>query len=59
MIKDDSISLICPSPLGKLAPGNAEIDKIFKDMWVEAEKNRAKWSCKSQNRHILPYLSLF
>lgn len=35
------------SPLGKLAPGNAEIDKVFKDMWAEAEKNRAKWSCKS------------
>ncbi|MCJ1349564.1 hypothetical protein MMC31_007805 [Peltigera leucophlebia] len=31
-------------PLGKLAPGNAEIDKVFKDMWVEAEKNRMKWS---------------
>lgn len=46
----ESISLTCRSPLGKLAPGNAEIDKVFKDMWVEAEKNRTKWSCKSQHR---------
>ena len=48
-----SSSLICYSPLGKLAPGNAEIDKVFKDMWVEAEKNRAKWSCKSQYRRLV------
>ena len=41
-----SLFLIFGSPLGKLAPGNAEIDKVFKDMWVEAEKNRTKWSCK-------------
>ena len=33
--------------MGKLAPGNAEIDKAFKDMWAEAEKNRTKWSCES------------
>lgn len=38
------------SPLGKLAPGNAEIDKVFKDMWLEAEQNRKKWSCESQYR---------
>lgn len=31
-------------PLGKLAPGNAEIDRVFKDMWLEAEENRSKWS---------------
>ena len=44
--------LICHSPLGKLAPGNAEIDRVFKDMWVEAEKNRTKWGCKSQCRPL-------
>lgn len=49
----DSIALISRSPLGKLAPGNAEIDKVFKDMWVEAEKNRTKWSCESQYRPLL------
>lgn len=43
----DSTFLICRSPLGKLAPGNAELDKMFKDMWVETEKNRVKWSCES------------
>ena len=48
-----AVDLICCSPLGKLAPGNAEIDKIFKDMWVEAEKNRTKWSCKSQSRPLV------
>ena len=42
------MSLMCRSPLGKLAPGNAEIDKVFKDMWAEAEKHRTKWSCESQ-----------
>ena len=36
------------SPLGKHAPDNAEIDKAFKDMWIEAEKNRTKWTCESQ-----------
>lgn len=46
---DSILSLTCRSPLGKLAPGNAEIDKVFKDMWVEAEKNRTKWSCESQH----------
>lgn len=46
------IPLICHSPLGKLAPGNAEIDRVFKDMWVEAEKNRTKWGCKSQCRPL-------
>ena len=25
------------SPLGKLAPGNSEIDTVFKNMWVEVE----------------------
>ena len=42
-----STFLTCDSPVGKLAPGNAEIDKAFKDMWAEAEKNRTKWSCES------------
>ena len=50
VIEIDSTFLICRSPLGKLASGNAEIDKVFKDMWVEAEKNRTKWSCESQYR---------
>lgn len=53
----DGFSLTSCSPLGKLAPGNAEIDKVFKDMWVEAEKNRTKWSCKSQHQ-LLFYLEL-
>ena len=44
----DRISLIRRSPLVKLAPGNAEINKVFKNMWIEAEKNRTKWSCESQ-----------
>lgn len=39
-------------PLGKLAPGNAEIDTVFKDMWVEAEKNRTKGSCESHCRPL-------
>lgn len=55
--------LICHSPLGKLAPGNAEIDKVFKDMWVEAEKNRTKWSCESRYRTplfcFLSFIALF
>ena len=49
MFEIDSISLICRTPLGKLAPGNAEIDTEFKNMLVEAEKNRTKWSCESQS----------
>ena len=56
----DSTSLTCHSPLGKLAPGNAEIDKAFKDMWVEAEKNRSKWSCESHRRSLnFPCISWF
>lgn len=58
----DSIPLICRSPLGKLAPGNAEIDKVFKDMWVEAETNRTKWSCELQYRPFVlgpAFLGLF
>ncbi|EPE36452.1 hypothetical protein GLAREA_05790 [Glarea lozoyensis ATCC 20868] len=31
-------------PLGKLAPGSPEIDKVFKDMWKEAEANSDEWS---------------
>ena len=56
------ISLICRSPLGKLAPGNAEIDTVFKNMWTEAEKNRTKWSCESSYRslyRLLASLGLF
>lgn len=49
----DRGSLISCSPLGKLAPGNAEIDKMFKDMWAEAEKNRTKWSCELEFRLFL------
>ncbi|KAL9119242.1 MAG: hypothetical protein Q9187_004202 [Circinaria calcarea] len=49
-VRVDSILLTYRSPLGKLAPGNAEIDKVFKDMWVEAEKNRTQWSSQS---HLL------
>ncbi|MCJ1462835.1 hypothetical protein MMC07_001438 [Pseudocyphellaria aurata] len=42
---DDFFSnMPCLSPLGKLAPGNAEIDGVFKDMWIEAENNRTKWT---------------
>lgn len=48
-----SISLTCYSPLGKLAPGNAEIDFMFKNMWAEAEKNREKWSCELFYHHDL------
>lgn len=63
LLEIDSISLICRSPLGKLAPGNAEIDKVFKDMWAEAEKNRTKWSCESRYRslhlHSLVYSNRF
>ena len=44
--------LMLSSPLGKLAPGNAEIDKAFKDMWAEAENNRNKWSCESHHRPL-------
>lgn len=56
----ERVSLICYSPLGKLAPGNAEIDKAFKDMWAEAEKNRMKWSCESQclPLYLLAFLTL-
>ena len=50
MFGNESIYLTRRSPLGKLAPGNAEIDKVFKDMWVEAETNRTKWSCKSHDQ---------
>ncbi|KAF2645857.1 hypothetical protein P280DRAFT_513737 [Massarina eburnea CBS 473.64] len=31
-------------PFGKLAPGFADVDIVFKDMFREAEKNRKKWS---------------
>jgi hypothetical protein len=51
-VRDCQYCLTCRSPLGKLAPGSAKIDKVFKDMWVEAEKNRTKWSCESQCRPL-------
>lgn len=33
-------------PFGKLSPGTAMLDIPFKNMWIEAEKNRDKWGCK-------------
>lgn len=53
---DSGFELMVFSPLGKLAPGNAEIDTMFKNMWVEAEKNRTKWSCES---HYRPFFNSF
>jgi hypothetical protein len=35
------------SPFGKLSPGTAPLDIIFKNAWREAEKNREKYGCKS------------
>lgn len=52
-VRVGSVLLTCRSPLGKLTPGNAEIDKVFKDMWVEAEKNRLQWTCELQYRPLL------
>lgn len=40
------------SPFGKLAPGFAELDIIFKDMFREAEKNKAKYSCTSSHANL-------
>jgi hypothetical protein len=38
----ESASLTVCNSLGKLAPGNADIDAAFKHMWKEAEKNPTK-----------------
>lgn len=40
------------SPFGKLGPGNAYLDVVFKDMWREAERNRSKWGCETMQNQF-------
>jgi hypothetical protein len=41
-VSQRDVLLTILSPLGKFAPGNAEIGDIFNGMWSEAEVNRSK-----------------